>query len=227
METEDVYLRDQHLKISGDFSPTEIIIQPADSNEFASIQEEIDFYLSSGGEKRILVVALEIQKWNRDLTPWEASPVFGKEPFGCGAENTLNYILETLIPYLKNRFGTQNIYLCGYSLAGLFALWAAYQTDVFEGVAAVSPSVWYPNWIEYARNHRVKAKKVYLSLGDKESKTKNPIMATVMDGILEQSKILMNQQIECVLNWNPGNHFVDSDHRVAKGIRWLLDNNQQ
>ena len=54
-------------------------------------------------------------------------------------------------------------FLCGYSLAGLFALWAVYQTDFFAGTAAVSPSVWYPGWLGYAEEHRALTPAVYLS----------------------------------------------------------------
>lgn len=42
-------------------------------------------------------------------------------------------------------------YLGGYSLAGLFSLWAAYQTNLFAGIAAASPSVWFPGFLDYAK----------------------------------------------------------------------------
>ena len=67
----------------------------------------------------------------------------------------------------------------GYSLAGLFSLWAAYQTDVFSGIAAASPSVWFPGFIEYMKEHEIKSETVYLSLGDREEKTRNSVMSQV------------------------------------------------
>jgi predicted alpha/beta superfamily hydrolase len=45
----------------------------------------------------------------------------------------------------------------GYSLAGLFALWASTRTDLFFGVAAASPSVWFPGFIDYMADHSVHA----------------------------------------------------------------------
>jgi predicted alpha/beta superfamily hydrolase len=117
-------------------------------------------------------------------------------------------------------------YLCGYSLAGLFALWGGYQTGVFAGVAGVSPSVWYPGWREYAAAHQVKTGSVYLSLGQKEEKTRNKVMAFVGDAIREQYALLQWRGIESVLEWNPGNHFVDSDVRMAKGLAWLAGRGQ-
>ena len=61
-------------------------------------------------------------------------------------------------------------------MAGIFALWAAGQTDRFSGVAAVSPSVWFPGFLEEMKSRRVQSACIYLSLGDKEEKTRNPVM---------------------------------------------------
>ena len=62
---------------------------------------------------------------------------------------------------------SKTYYIGGYSLAGLFALWTAYQTDIFKGVAA-SPSVWFPGFAEYMKKNEIKTDTVYLSLGDGE-----------------------------------------------------------
>ena len=121
------------------------------------------------------------------------------------------------------------IYIGGYSLAGFFALWAAYRTSEFRGAAAVSPSVWFPGWMEYAENNTVKAETVYLSLGDKEEKTRNPVMRTVGDNIRRQYEILKSDPgcSRCVLEMNRGNHFREPDIRTAKGFAWLLNNKEK
>ena len=116
------------------------------------------------------------------------------------------------------------IYIGGYSLAAFFALWAAYQTDLFNGVATASPSVWFPGWIEYAEKNTVKTEKVYLSLGDKEEKTRNPVMRTVGNNIRRQHELLQSDPAckDCILEMNQGNHFKEPDIRTAKGFAWLL-----
>ncbi|MBO5985401.1 MAG: esterase, partial [Lachnospiraceae bacterium] len=114
-------------------------------------------------------------------------------------------------------------YVGGYSLAGLFALWSAYQTDVFSGVAAASPSIWFPKFLDYMKTHNINCQRVYLSLGDKEAKTRNQVMATVADRISEASTLLQSQNINCTLEWNEGNHFRDPDLRTAKAFAWLLN----
>ena len=110
----------------------------------------------------------------------------------------------------------------GYSLAGLFALWAAYQTDAFKGVAAASPSVWFPGFVEYMKENSIRADSVYLSLGDKEEKTRNPVMSTVGDRIRETYGLLKECGINTILEWNQGNHFKDADIRTARAFAWVL-----
>ncbi|MBR4992852.1 MAG: esterase, partial [Lachnospiraceae bacterium] len=116
-------------------------------------------------------------------------------------------------------------YIGGYSLAGLFALWVAYQTDVFSGVAAASPSMWFPDFIDYMKNHEIHVDKVYLSLGNKEEKTKNTTVSTVGNRIKEAQDFLTKSGIESILEWNEGNHFRDMDIRTAKAFAWVMANN--
>ena len=72
------------------------------------------------------------------------------------------------------------------------------------------------------RQNRIHAKSVYLSLGDKEEKARNPVMATVGDRIRESYELLKNQGIETILEWNHGNHFQDADIRTAKAFAWVM-----
>ena len=68
----------------------------------------------------------------------------------------------------------------------------------------------------------MKAERVYLSLGDKEEKTRNRTMARVGDAIRDQYQVLTRAGIKCTLEWNPGNHFRDSGKRTGRGLSWLL-----
>ena len=63
---------------------------------------------------------------------------------------------------------------------------------------------------------------VYLSLGDKEEKTRNPVMAAVGDRIRETCEVLRGKGINTVLEWNQGNHFKDADIRTAKAFAWVI-----
>ncbi len=198
----------------GDPASKNVLIQPVDAHDLAVIEGEVAAIEAE--TKDFFLIALRVGSWNRDLSPWTAPPVFGSEPFGCGARDTLDAIL----PLCTDRSKTYDI--GGYSLAGLFALWAAHETDAFAGAAAVSPSMWFPGFAEYLKTHPIRAKHVYLSLGDREERTRNPVMSAVGDRIREAHALLCANGTDCVLEWNPGNHFKDPELRTAKGFVRLL-----
>ena len=193
-----------------------VLIQMVDDHDSGLMESEIAG-IRSLTDRDFCLLAVPVASWNRDLSPWEAPPVFGKEGFGDGAARTLEEVLRLCTDPSKTYI------LGGYSLAGLFALWAACRTDVFSAVAAASPSVWFPGFIDYLKVHEMKASRVYLSLGDREERTRNPVMASVGDRIRETAGLLQASGVQTVLEWNPGNHFVDSDRRMAKAVAWAMD----
>ncbi|MCR4774964.1 MAG: esterase [Saccharofermentans sp.] len=201
--------------VFGDPKAKVCLIQPVDDHDLAGIEKEFDLIKSLTGMD-LFMTALKVSDWNKDLSPWEAPAVFGIENFGNGASDTLSEILSLCTDKDKK------YYIGGYSLAGLFALWASAQTEIFEGVAAASPSVWFPEFLDYIRERKPLCKKIYLSLGDKEEKTRNPVMATVGDKIRELDSFLAQEGFDCVLEWNEGNHFKDFDIRTAKAFASVM-----
>ena len=228
MKKETVQISDRTCTIHKSEYLEYLLIQPIDEHDLEVLDNEVAV-IQSQTNKPFTLVAFEIIDWQSELTPWTAPAVFGKIPFGDGAVATLSFIKDILIPQLEQKqlFDKDNMrcVLGGYSLAGFFALWSAYQTEIFDGIAAVSPSVWYPRWMEYAKDNKPLAPSIYLSLGDKEEKTKNPTMAQVGNGIRKQQELLTAQGINTILEWNPGNHFQHSDERTAKGFAWLINQN--
>ena len=199
----------------GSDSAPNVLVQPVDSHDLEGIENEVKTIreLTNAGFR---MIAVQVPDWNRDLSPWTAPAVFGKEGFGDGA----GVFLEEILPLCPDG---KACYIGGYSLAGLFALWAAYRTGRFAGVAAASPSVWFPGFTDFMQENRIQSKAVYLSLGDREEKAKNPVMAAVGSRIREAEGILKAQGIPCTLEWNPGNHFRDADVRTAKAFAWVLN----
>ena len=200
----------------GERASDTLLIQPVDDHDLELIESEAAAIRQLAG-RDFHLTAVRVRDWNRDLTPWEAPPVFGKEGFGNGAGETLREILE-LVGGEKKK-----IILGGYSLAGLFALWAGYRTDRFAGIAAASPSVWFPGFSDFMRENTMKAGCVYLSLGDREEKTRNQVMARAGDCIREARELLDRQGICCTLEWNEGNHFKDPDLRTARAFAWVMN----
>ncbi|MCR5236966.1 MAG: esterase [Lachnospiraceae bacterium] len=192
-----------------------LLIQMIDDHDLKGLENEAE-EIRDRTDKDFYLIGIKVQSWNDDLSPWEAPAVFGKDGFGGRAGSTL----DELMPLCADR--NRTYYIGGYSLAALFALWAAYQTDIFKGVAAASPSMWFPRFADYMKENRIKADSVYLSLGDKEEKVKNPVMATVGDRIREAADVLKGQDVNTILEWNEGNHFKDAGIRTAKAFAWLL-----
>ena len=217
-------MTDKKIRLYGNPDSLNLFIQPVDAHGSGVAGTEAEQAAAISGGDVFCIAEIRIDEWNKELTPWKAEAVYGAEDFGDGARETLGYILDTFIPAFENEYPAKDrrYFLCGYSLAGLFSLWAAYQTDIFHGVAAVSPSVWYKGWINFSENNEIKTHNVYLSLGDREEKTKNPVMAAVGNAIRRQERLLTERGINTVLEWNPGNHFAGSAGRTAKGIAWLL-----
>ena len=204
-----------------------ILIQPVDENDISVLDNEVK-YIEENTDRNFSLVAFKIKDWNSELTPWEMPLLRGKGNFGDGAAGTLEFIKNDLIPALLEYINIENkeikYILGGYSLAGLFSLWSVYQTDIFEGIAAVSPSVWYKGWIEYVGAGKPLSEKIYLSLGDTEEKTKHQILSKIGDNIRKQYEILeKSENVKTVLEWNEGNHFQNPDIRTAKGFLWVMN----
>ena len=197
---------------------------PHQQNEVEHLWESL---LELVPEQNFLLVAFQVENWNRDFSPWEASAVFGKEGFAGQGLKTLRWLTEECVPHIDRTFGVKDRehWLMGYSLAGLFALWAAYESDVFSGIVCCSGSLWFPDWDHYVRNHVIQSKcSVYLSLGGKEEKTKNKVMAAVGDRTRAQERLLQEDSMveSVVLEWNAGGHFADAGKRLAKGVKWMF-----
>ena len=71
--------------------------------------------------------------WFTDMTPWKAD-ISSKmtDWFKPGAESFLKILTDDIIPQTEKRLGAPPSLrvLCGYSMAGMFSLWAATRTEI-------------------------------------------------------------------------------------------------
>lgn len=115
------------------------------------------------------------------MSPWTIPPI-SKEDTSCtgGADEYLQLLIDEIMPeaesYVHGSIAWRG--LAGYSLAGLFAVYAMYHTGLFSRIASMSGSLWFPGFKEYVSLHEIKGKPehLYLSLGDKECRTGNPYL---------------------------------------------------
>ena len=173
-----------------------------------------------------ILVSIPVQNWNNELTPWECEGLFAEdEPFQGNAHQQLSW-LESAIPRIEESLGTAPSHrvLAGYSLAGLFAAWAPFNTALFDSIASASGSLWYPDFCDYVkRTPFAKSPQcAYFSLGSKEARTPSRLLRNVAAGTSSVVSSFQERGIETVFESNPGNHFKEPDLRMAKGICWVL-----
>lgn len=168
---------------------------------------------------------LIVSDWDRYLTPWEVKANMKGRIFQGQAAVLLHSLETNVVPKIKEHVKNAKIYMAGYSLAGLFALWSLYESDVFDGAACCSGSLWYPGWKEYATQHNLKNTcNIYLSLGKKEKNTKHPMMRNVEDNMkLQYERLKQDSCTEMLqMDWHEGGHFNNTEERMEMGIRWLV-----
>lgn len=220
---EELLIGGRMCRLFGSENPACILVQPSARHENGALEGEAA-QIAALSKVPFLLATIELGDWMVDLMPWP-DPNVSREPgAGLHAQDTLQYVLLQLLPELKGRYGPLPVILGGYSLGGLFALWASSQTDSFASVAAASPSVWIHGWIPYARKHAPMAESVYLSLGKEEEHVRNQAIAHVGDNIRTQYELLKSQLGEdhCTLVWEEGNHFTDNEGRLARAFVWCL-----
>ena len=136
--------------------PQVLLIQPSARHEEKNdgVRREVELIAQASG-KGFAMVFFDCVEWARALMPWADDAVSRDAEVGRHAPDTLRFIEHTLLPWLRERFGALPCIIGGYSLGGLFALWAARNTDAFAAVAAASPSLWIKGWGEYAAAHPI------------------------------------------------------------------------
>lgn len=150
--------------------------------------------------------------WNYCMTPWKYHDKnMGKTG---GGEDFLSWFISEIY---DEKYQRQ--YIGGYSLGGLFALFAACEKELFDGVMSVSGSLWYPGALEYFNEKSIGKRigKIYMSLGDKESLTKNAEREKVGFNTEKLAEVFGRTK-EVFFEYNRGGHFTDINGRITKSI---------
>jgi Predicted hydrolase of the alpha/beta superfamily len=153
--------------------------------------------------------------WNRELSPWPAKHVLKG---GGDFQGEADIFLQDLCSLEELKKSWKQIIICGYSLAGLFSLYACTKTNLFDGCASVSGSLWYPDLIEYLKKNPVHCSSVYLSLGDLEKNSRQALLSTVEEKTNEVKEIL-SAYTSVRMEMNPGNHFNDPNGRIIRALK--------
>ena len=196
-------------------------------NTFSNEGQKVFEAAQAAGCPPFTLVTISDLDWNHDMVPWDSPPTFrNAKPCTGGADDYLRLLVEEIIPTAEKEINVVPSWrgIAGYSLAGLFALYAIYQTDLFSRVGSMSGSLWFPGIKEYIFSHEPKRwlDCIYFSLGDKESKTRNPVLRSVKQNTEEIQSFYQTKGIDTVLQLNPGNHYDHATKRIVSGIYWIL-----
>ena len=201
----------------------------------------------------VSLVNVGVDLWEENFSPWCAPRVFAKGPnFGDGAQKTLDTLINQVIPWAESELTESPAYrvLVGYSLAGLFSLWAGVSPQLsdaaapqvargvargsqldapattFQRIGAVSGSFWFPSLLDYVDQQlsggAVGLTHAYLSLGDREARTPNPQIMHVRENAELLASELENAGITSTFELNRGNHFQNVEGRMQKALNWLV-----
>ena len=197
-------------------------------NTFGGEGKKVWKELQKRGAPDFTLVAIKDLEWDHDMAPWDIPPIMkGDTPCTGGADDFLKYLLEEVMPEAEKQVPGTPLWrgLAGYSLAGLFAMYAMYKTDTFDRIASMSGSLWFPDFKQYVFAHEPvrKPDHLYLSLGDKEAKTRNRFLCVVQENTEAIADYMTQQGIHNTFVLNPGNHYLHAVERSAAGLQWLLE----
>lgn len=187
---------------------------------------EVYAQVQKSGCPDFTLVTISGLNWEAELSPWAAGNLFKYSEMFTGSANAyLQFLTQQVLPQAEA--GLNGILwrgLAGYSLAGLFTIYALYKTDLFSRAASMSGSLWYPGFKDFALKNtlRIAPQHLYFSLGDKEARARNQYLKTVQQCTEELAAHYRSLGINTCYELNPGGHYRDIISRSGAGIKWLL-----
>ncbi len=187
---------------------------------------EVYAQIQKGSCPDFTLVTVSGLNWEAELSPWAAGNLFKYSEMFTGSANAyLQFLTQQVLPQAEA--GLNGILwrgLAGYSLAGLFTIYALYKTDLFSRAASMSGSLWYPGFKDFALKNtlRIAPQHLYFSLGDKEARARNQYLKTVQQCTEELAAHYRSLGINTCYELNPGGHYRDIISRSGAGIKWLL-----
>lgn len=176
------------------------------------------------------VVSIPVRDWNAALTPWPAAGFYESDPWfeGRGGQ-TLESLCAHVIPAIESELdiAPKKRAVCGYSLGGLFALYAFVGRPAFDACACISGSLWYEGWMAYLRgldlkdNERVMRGFAFFSVGKKERKSGLPLFRCVEENMGECARILEACGCRTNVVVGPGNHMQHIPERFGAALSAL------
>lgn len=180
-------------------------------------------------------VLLNANNRTDDYTPWplQASETMPMD-FEGKAEEHLSFISTHVIPFCESEYGlassAEKRVIGGYSLGGLFSLYATVNTDLFGNVLSCSSSLWYPDFLDYLKEHPFKAThpKLYMSVGDQEGTTATNLTADQTSNTIALKDWIEQRFLagDFQFTLEEGNHGNDIPGRAWRAVEWVEENSK-
>lgn len=171
----------------------------------------------------VVFIVITLNDWDALLSPWSAPGLYRNDPdFKGEGPKFLDKLLNELIPSIEREEGIapERRAIAGYSMAGLFSLYAFANCEIFECVGSMSGSFWFEGWVRYVTSLNLDKKGcgAFVSLGNKERKAKEKILHTVQDNTDITIKALESWGVTVEHHLVPGGHFDNIYERVEEGL---------
>lgn len=197
-------------------------------NNYAHDGEKVYEAVQAVGCPDHTLVTIGKLKWDHDMTPWYMPPTTEHDtPCTAGADDYLKVLTGRIVPKAEAALGFKPVWrgIAGYSLAGLFAVYSIFHTDVFSRVGSMSGSLWFKDIKEYIFAHEPMHVPdcIYFSLGDKESSSRIPAFGCVQKNTEAIETFFRGKGIRTTYVLNRGSHYQKCNERTAAGIKWVLE----
>lgn len=179
----------------------------------------------------LVTITVPQDRWSDLLAPWPTPDGWPQYvACGCGAKPYLDTLGEKIIPEAESHLEPISWRgIAGYSLAGLFAIYAECLTPMFDRVASASGSLWYPGFKAWFEDHLPTRlpESVYFSCGSEEFNTTNPYLSPVRETTIALEKWFAAHKVQTTLQINPGDHYTQVMERTEAAVSWILDHPQK
>lgn len=188
---------------------------------------EHPFGIAEAARGRASAVArVPVASWNDSLTPWPAAGLRANEGgFGGHASETLRELMDGLAPALEAdaHLAPRARAICGYSLGGLFALYAFCRDARLAACASLSGSLWYEGFVDWMEGLELsgEGRFAFFSLGRKEPRAGAPIMRRVQTCMERCAELCRIHGCTADVVMGPGNHMQHHQERLEAGIAAL------
>ena len=163
------------------------------------------------------------------FTPWKAPNLRPSMPdFGGKLNEYHNQVFEHLLPELLCNYSIDESKIAygGYSLGGLAAVYSMYTSTAPSIIFSLCGSFWYPQFLDYCKNHEVLNKKaaLYLQNGKAEGSKHNDILSNAPILSAKLHKLLSDKLDKVTSVFDEYGHHENIAGRYENLIEWLKKN---